>query len=383
MSLPLAAQHGAFSLATHVDHIYLREMGRIYSEGERRTSRTGTDTISLFGDVNMKFDMRAGFPLVTTKFVHFKSIVHELLWMLSGSTNVRYLKENKVRIWDEWVQPETAEYKTLTLEERIAKLPRALREDFDEVTNSMMDDGRSHKFIAETQHNILESHDIPEKELVAGELGPVYGKQWRFWEDTRVLPKDEFLANIDKYNEEGFIFHGNHHNDIVVHRMVDQIARIEHQLKNDPESRRIILSGWNVAMLDEMALPPCHSFAQWFVSNNCSEEGKRYLDCKLYMRSNDIFLGCCFNIAQYALLTLMFAQVHGFEPRFYHHSIGDAHIYANHEDAVLEQMSRAVKHAMPTVKIEGTFNSILDIKAENIVLCDYQYQPAIKAKVAV
>lgn len=383
MNLPLAAQHDAFPMATHVDHIYLSEMERIFTEGERRGDRTGVSTISLFGDVNMKFDMRVGFPLLTTKFIHFKSVVHELLWMLSGSTNIRYLKENGVRIWDEWVQPETAEYKELSRSERIAKLPKSQREDLELVTEQMREDGRSAEFIAEVQEDILSTHDVPEKELTAGELGPIYGKQWRFWEDARVIPKDEFLANIDMYNEEGYVFHGNHHNDIVVHRLVDQIARIEGQLKNDPESRRIILSGWNVAHVDEMALPPCHTLAQWYVSTERNEEGKRYLDCKLYMRSNDIFLGCGFNIAQYALLTLMLAHVHGYAPRYYYHSIGDAHIYANHKDALLEQMSRAVKHAMPTVKIEGEFESILDIKAENIVLCDYQYQPAIRAKVAV
>jgi thymidylate synthase len=261
---------------------YLDLLAKIRHQGSAKGDRTGTGALSLFG-AQMRFDVEDGFPLLTTKKLHVKSIVHELLWFLQGSTNVRYLNEHGVRIWDEWA------------------------------------DDR-------------------------GELGPVYGRQWRSW------PASD----------------GRH---------IDQIANVVQGLKRDPDSRRHIVSAWNVGELDKMALPPCHCLFQFYVA-----EGR--LSCQLYQRSADIFLGVPFNIASYALLTLMMAQVTGLKPGEFVHTFGDVHLYLNHLDQADEQLKRAPR-ALPRMEINPEISSLFDFAYEDFKLIGYDPHPAIRAEVAV
>jgi len=261
---------------------YLDLMQHVLDHGTKKSDRTGTGTTSVFGH-QMRFNLENGFPLVTTKKCHMKSIVHELLWFLQGDTNIKYLKENGVRIWDEWADEN-------------------------------------------------------------GNLGPVYGKQWRSW------------ATVDG-------------------RVIDQIKIAVDQIKNNPDSRRIIVSAWNVGELDQMALAPCHAFFQFYVA-----DGK--LSCQLYQRSADIFLGVPFNIASYALLTLMMAQVCGLKAGDFVHTFGDAHLYSNHMEQTHEQLSREPR-ALPTMKINTEVKDIFSFKFEDFTLEGYDPHPAIKAAVAV
>ena len=261
---------------------YLDLMQHVLDHGTKKADRTGTGTTSVFG-YQMRFDLQQGFPLVTTKKCHMKSIIHELLWFLQGSTNIKYLKDNGVSIWDEWADEN-------------------------------------------------------------GNLGPVYGKQWRSW------------ATADG-------------------RVVDQIKMAVDQIKGNPDSRRIIVSAWNVGELDQMALAPCHAFFQFYVA-----DGK--LSCQLYQRSADIFLGVPFNIASYALLTMMMAQVCNLKPGDFVHTFGDAHLYSNHMEQTHLQLSREPR-PLPKMKINPNVKDILDFKFEDFTLENYDPHPAIKAPVAV
>ena len=261
---------------------YLDLMRHVRVNGVIRVDRTGTGTRSVFG-YQIRFDLEQGFPLVTTKKLHLKSIIHELLWFLNGDTNIAYLNEHGVRIWDEWA-----------------------------------DDN--------------------------GDLGPVYGHQWRSW-PTR---------------------DGRH---------IDQITRLIEEIRTNPNSRRLIVSAWNVADVDHMALPPCHCLFQFYVAN-----GK--LSCQLYQRSADIFLGVPFNIASYALLTLMVAHVTGLKPGEFIHSFGDAHLYANHMDQAELQLARTTA-APPTIRINNDIRDIFGFSFDDFVLRNYQPQPHIAAPVAV
>jgi thymidylate synthase len=261
---------------------YHELLRHILENGTDKTDRTGTGTRSVFG-YQMRFDLSKGFPLVTTKKVHLKSIIYELLWFIKGQTNIAYLKENGVSIWDEWADEN-------------------------------------------------------------GELGPVYGKQWRSWE-----------------GRDG--------------KVIDQITDLLHQLKTNPDSRRMIVSAWNVAELSQMALMPCHSLFQFYVA-----DGK--LSCQLYQRSADVFLGVPFNIASYALLTHMIAQVAGFEPGDFVHTFGDVHIYNNHVEQVKLQLSRTPL-PLPQLRLNPTVNSLFDFQFQDIEILNYQCHPAIKAPVAV
>ena len=261
---------------------YLDLLRYIQQNGTAKSDRTGTGTKSVFG-YQMRFDLSAGFPLVTTKKVHVKAVVHELLWFLKGDTNIQYLKDNGVGIWDEWADAQ-------------------------------------------------------------GNLGPVYGKQWRRWE-----AKDG--------------------------RVIDQVAQVVELLKKDPDSRRMIVSAWNVGELEKMALMPCHTMFQFYVAG-----GK--LSCQLYQRSADVFLGVPFNIASYALLTLMMAQVTGLKPGDFVHTFGDVHIYSNHEEQVRLQLSRDPK-PLPTMKLNPAVKSIFDFTYEDFELLNYEPHPGIKAPVAV
>lgn len=261
---------------------YHQLLQHILETGVYKSDRTGTGTISCFG-YQMRFDLQKGFPLVTTKKVHLKSIIHELLWFLQGATNIQYLKENGVSIWDEWADAN-------------------------------------------------------------GELGPVYGKQWRSWEGA---------------------------NGVVV----DQITDLIHQIKKNPDSRRLLVSAWNVADLPQMALMPCHTMFQFYVA-----DGK--LSCQLYQRSADVFLGVPFNIASYALLTMMIAQVCGLGYGDFVHTFGDVHIYSNHMEQVKLQLSRE-PYPLPTMRLNPAVKDIFGFTFEDFTLENYQCHPSIKAPVAV
>ena len=261
---------------------YLDLMRHVRDHGVRKEDRTGTGTLSVFG-YQMRFDLAEGFPVVTTKKLHLRSIIHELLWFLKGDTNIKYLHDNGVSIWDEWA------------------------------------DAR-------------------------GELGPVYGSQWRSW------PTPD----------------GRH---------IDQITQVVEQIRNNPDSRRLIVSAWNVAEIDNMALPPCHAFFQFYVA-----EGK--LSCQLYQRSADIFLGVPFNIASYALLTMMMAQVTGLRAGEFVHTLGDAHLYSNHLRQTDLQLARE-PYALPTMRINPDVKSIFEFTFEDFDLSGYQSHAHIKAPVAV
>ncbi|MFH0894584.1 MAG: thymidylate synthase [Bacteroidota bacterium] len=261
---------------------YLDLMTRVLNEGARKDDRTGTGTLSVFGH-QMRFNLAEGFPVTTTKKLHLRSIIHELLWFLQGCTNIKYLKDNGVSIWDEWADAE-------------------------------------------------------------GNLGPVYGYQWRSWPDYK----------------------GGH---------IDQITQVVETLKKNPDSRRIMVCAWNVALVDQMALPPCHVLFQFYVA-----DGK--LSCQLYQRSADIFIGVPFNIASYALLTMMIAQVTGLQPGDFVHTLGDAHLYINHLDQARLQLSRDMR-ALPTMKINPDIKDLFDFKFEDFTLEGYDAHPNIKAVVAV
>jgi thymidylate synthase len=268
--------------ASHPEEQYLDLLRLIIAKGVDRGDRTGTGTRSIFGH-QMRFDLRRGFPLLTTKKVHLKSIVYELLWFLRGETNVRWLQERGVTIWDEWADPN-------------------------------------------------------------GDLGPVYGSQWRSWPDGK----------------------GG---------TIDQIAGVVHSIKTKPESRRHIVSAWNPAEVDEMALPPCHCLFQFYVA-----EGR--LSCQLYQRSADVFLGVPFNIASYALLTLMVAQVTGLEPGEFVHSFGDVHLYSNHMDQAAEQLQRAPR-PLPRMTLNPDRTTLEAFEYDDFMLTGYDPLPAIKAPIAV
>ena len=261
---------------------YLNLMQHILDNGAVKEDRTGTGTRSVFG-YQMRFDLSQGFPMLTTKKLHLRSIIHELLWFLKGETNIKYLKENKVRIWDEWADEN-------------------------------------------------------------GDLGPVYGKQWRSWEGA-----------------DG--------------KTIDQISQAVDLIKNNPDSRRIIVNAWNVAELPEMALSPCHCMFQFWVA-----DGK--LSCQLYQRSADTFLGVPFNIASYALLTMMMAQVCDLEPGEFVHTFGDVHLYSNHLDQARLQLTREPRN-LPTIKINPEVKSIFDFKFEDFEITNYDPHPHIKAEVSV
>jgi len=262
---------------------YLDVLEHVLKNGKQRDDRTGVGTLSTFG-MQTRYDLRDSFPVLTTKKLHLRSIIHELLWFLKGDTNIQYLKDNKVRIWDDWADEN-------------------------------------------------------------GDLGPVYGKQWRCWE-----------------TKDG--------------RCIDQISNVINEIKTNPNSRRLIVSAWNAADVENMALPPCHTFMQFYVSND------QELSCQLYQRSADIFLGVPFNIASYALLTKMIAQVTGLKPGEFIHTMGDSHIYLNHIDQALLQLKREPK-TLPQMKLNPEITNLFDFKFEDFELVGYEAHPHIKAQVAV
>lgn len=272
-----------------MDRVYFDLLQTILDRGEHKSDRTGTGTISVFGH-QMRFDLAKGFPLLTTKKCHTRSIIHELLWFLKGDTNISYLKENKVSIWDEWAD-------------------------------------------------------------ASGNLGPVYGKQWRAWETA-----------------DG--------------RTIDQIKNVIETIKTNPDSRRMLVVAFNPADVDKQALPPCHAFFQFYVSGRAADGSGGKLSLQMYQRSADVFLGVPFNIASYALLCMMVAQVTGLQPGEFIHTLGDAHIYLNHLEQVKLQLSREPRPS-PRMILNKNVKSIFDFKFEDFELVGYDPHPAIKAEVAV
>ena len=311
----------------HPEYQYLDLVRNILENGTDKSDRTGVGTRSIFG-AQMRFDLSKGFPLLTTKKVFIKAIIHELLWFLRGDTNIKYLVDNDVKIWNEWAF--TGYLRANDLE---AKLPRYSEEWSAELEN----------FVAQ-----MKSDD--EFAAKYGDLGPVYGKQWRCWEDRNG-------------------------------KCIDQIMAVVEAIKKNPDSRRIIVSGWNVAELENLiadkhsAPPPCHSLFQFYVA-----DGK--LSCQLYQRSADVFLGVPFNIASYSLLTMMMAQATGLKPGEFIHTFGDVHIYNNHFDQVREQLSRQPKE-WPKMLISPDVDNIFDFKFEDFELVGYEPHSAIKAPIAV
>jgi thymidylate synthase len=310
----------------HVDDVYLDLVERIKSEGVQKGDRTGTGTLSIFGH-QMRFDLAKGFPLLTTKKVPIKSIIHELIWFLRGDTNIKYLVDNNVGIWNEW--PYKAYLKKNNIE-----IPKTGSVEWVEGLKQFVE-----KIKADEQFA---------KEY--GELGPVYGKQWRCWKDS----------------ETGLC--------------IDQIQNVIDQIKNDPNSRRILVNAWDVSYIAEMAksgLPPCHCLFQFYVAN-----GK--LSCQLYQRSCDIFLGVPFNIASYALLTMMIAQITGLEPGEFIWTGGDIHLYNNHLDQANEQLSRRNDlRPMPIMKINPLVKNIEEFTIDDFELINYNPHESIKAPIAV
>lgn len=391
--------HHTFNSIHLFDQQYQHNLYRIHNYGERRMDRTKTGSTSLFGQCSHYIDLRQGFPLSALKKVFFKAIKVEGVWFLSGDTNVRFLKEHNVRIWDEWVKPETAVYRPATLKERLAMLTKGQSQSFEEFRADL------DQCIELTAQEVeaamarqLNNWGIPENYLISGELGPVYGDQWRNWENTTIIPSKEWYENGHKYLERDFFEEGYVANGMVISRKIDQIMALEKQLNDERRflrgeldshsaGRRMILSGWNVAKLDEMALPPCHTLAQWSVSPNTDPSGRYYLDCILYQRSADMVLGVPFNVAQYAMFTEMLAAVHGFRARHLTHHMGDAHVYDNLRDEAELLLDRKVQHASPNMHIalRGNEQSITDITIDQIHVENYASWPAIdtRGKVAV
>ena len=369
---------------------YLNVLSYVRQQGIPSDDRTNTGTLSVFGDCNMKFQLMAGneriLPLLSTKKVNFHAIMHELLWMLSGSSRLKYLKDNGVNIWDEWVLPGTEITDPMTHEERLAYCRRKFPNDYADIENVvqlMKEDGRSYSLILRTQEAHMDRVGVPSEKLLDGDLGPVYGAQWRNFEDTRFITAKQWLDDIEGWETRGFKQLGMVRNDInlTIQRKIDQIAELEEAVRRKSCSRRMIVSAWNPARTDEMALPPCHTLAQWSIKKT---DAGHVLDCKLYMRSADLLIGVPFNIVFYSLMTHMLAHTYGLIAGTQYVTFGDAHIYQNHLNQVDLQLSRNIKESnLPRVILSNDKLSILDYTASDIELVGYEHDAFISAPVAV
>lgn len=435
---------------------YLELMKHVREHGRYKQDRTGTGTYGVFG-YQMRFDLTNGqFPLVTTKKCHLRSIIHELLWFLQGDTNIRYLKENGVSIWDEWVKEGTAEYVQMTTEEIKAKLKKRFEVkiivgidiklqqpdiDFsktgDKVTFTITNDFWEECLAAsggdidvvnvahgEVYRRIAEFYGVDTQKLVAGSIGPGYGYQWRSWPTGRNCPTCKGLGELDDAAAGDIMFNRWTCPKCKGKRIetIDQIAKVVETLKTNPDSRRIIVSAWNPAQVDDMALPPCHALFQFYSEPMSRDERlslfwrdekyfehtrrtygdpqeygfddieddtldeygvpTRRLSCQLYQRSADIFLGVPFNIASYALLVMMVAQVTGHAPGEFVWTGGDCHLYANHLEQVDLQLQRE-PHALPTMRLNPDVTNLFEFKFSDFTLKGYNPHPHISAPVAV
>lgn len=372
------------------DFQYKDNIRYILSEGEERTDRTGVRTMSAFGDIGHKIDLRRAYPATSLKRLAFKTMKVETIdWMLQGKCDLKTLKDKGVRIWDQNVKPgtEVYEYKDLCIEDRIKLLTPGQLENFKEFREGLRARGDVNSLeYEEAFDRKFNNWGVPDTErvLVDGDLGPIYGKQWRDWEDLRMVRTNELYGDAwEKYGSRGFEHtpFDNGRGWTLIRRSIDQVMDVDKAIKNRSDSRRIILTGWNVAQLDEMSLPPCHTMAQWYVSQKRDENGLQFLDCKLYQRSADFLLGVPFNVAQYALITEMYAKAHGLRARFLHHTVGDAHIYMNHleQGFVAEIMDRPVIHKAPKLQIKSLEqSSILDFTVGDFSLVGYESHDAQK-----
>jgi thymidylate synthase len=440
---------------------YLEMMGTVHIIGQVKTDRTGTGTRSQFGKM-MRFNLQEGFPLLTTKKIHLKSIIHELIWFLQGSTNIAYLQEHGVKIWDEWAI--THEQVFLSFEERMELWRQGVHRDpfsnamqvekrkWEEADQAMRDsqlqsDEAAKQLLQEMYHtemNILGVRRLREgmTEDMIGELGPVYGAQWRRWQDTKIMHPVNDAVKIEQMQKNGYVHMGDTTYRGVAGKMVvlvkeyDQISDAMHAIKTTPDSRRIIVSGWNVGDVPGMKLPPCHALYQFYVSDLTLEERvalrdavirkdeeqwnseskewmqtemrtyrygrqlysaddeqahaaldshsipRKKLSCMLYQRSADIFLGVPFNIASYAILTHMFAQQADMAVGEFVWVGGDCHVYSNHAEQVDLQLTRSVR-SLPQLVIKRKPDSIFDYKFEDFDVVGYDPHPGIKAPVAV
>lgn len=374
---------------------YLAAMQHIMTNGIDKQDRTGTGTRSIFGQINMEFDLTLNgygvVPIPSTKKILVDKYLHELVWMLSGSSRIEYLLENGVHIWDDWVLKGTEVFGGLLSHADRIRLLQSKKADVFEAFLEMSNKAYlSDVLRLEDQARFMDNAGIPTHELVGGDLGPVYGKQWRETDDTRYIEVADWTANADNYERRGFQvvgrdMHGKH---ITIQRKIDQLAAVEDALRNNVDSRRIIMSAWNVARLDEMALPPCHTLAQWYTYIE-PVSGESVLDCKLYQRSADFFLGCPFNFGFYSVLTHMLAELHGHTAGKLYHTVGDAHIYSNHFDQVRTQLSRQpIPENFPTLTLYSDndgdpYNSVSQFKFSDIKIEGYEHHSFIKAKVAV
>ena len=363
--------------AHHNERQYLSSLALIKDRGELSDNRTGINTISLFGDVNNTYVLtdndKAIVPLLSTKFVKIESIVHELIWMLSGSSRIKYLLENKVRIWDDWVIKGTEVFgPMLNHGDRLRLVRRTGKwEAMEKFTAS----AKTEDELMNLQVQFMDENGVHTHELVDGDLGPVYGVQWRHTKDLRLADDSDQAEN---FHSRGFQQLLKTDQATVFGRVIDQIEQLEHNIRYNPNSRRLILIAWNTARIDEMALPPCHTLAQWRVTN----EG--LLHCKLYQRSADWMIGVPYNIVFYSVLTHMLCHVFNLKAGNLYHSVGDAHIYENHLNGMRTQLNRAIiEDNCPTIGFSKGFDSILDIRAEDIQLSGYSCHPYISLPVAV
>lgn len=428
---------------------YLEALQLVLNKGRFKGDRTGTGTTSYFGH-QMRFDLSEGFPLVTTKKVHLKAVIHELLWFLSGDTNIKYLLDNGVHIWDDWCIPEYKE-EPLTPSERYDLMETDYPDIHDEYLTWSPYKTEEEKLAWCTEHNIPTTRLV----MVAGELGPVYGKQWRSWDTIKIVPEftlsddpDDMLEHHPDYtagakpwtgNEEYYQQLGYEYEDegmsmvggvpvVILCKSTDQIQQAIHTLRTNPTSRRIMVTGWNPALMPIegashqenvenglQSLPPCHTIFQFYAEEltymerqqwaeqNLGDAGlamrghyrdfimeqcdalnvpKYRLSCQLYQRSADMFLGVPFNIASYALLTMMMAQCVNMVPGEFIHTFGDMHVYSNHMEQVHEQLSREPR-PMPKMRINPEVKDLFAFKFEDFTLEDYDPHPAIKGQVAV
>ncbi len=397
---------------------FISNMDYIFKYGEAKSDRTGTGTISVFGMTEWYSLTDSQLPVVTSKKVHLKSVIHELIWMISGDTNISYLKANGVRIWDEWIKPGTEEYGPMTYEEMVDVLDQVQSYRFRELEALGLNS--DYKDPKNTESVFRGIFRIDPVKLVGGDLGPVYGKQWRSIVDTRraVIGKETF--DTSKYTQLGaFINNQTGETEGVWERTIDQLSNIIEILQNDPESRRMVIDSWQVKDLDEMALTPCHHTFQFYTTPMSQEErinwvSKKNLDedeleilnnntndkiqlgrifwhhqvpeyklsCMFVMRSNDVFLGKPFNITFYGLLTHAMCNMLNMEPGELVYAGGDCHIYSNHIEQVKEQLTRKT-HPLPTISFKTKGKDIRELEFDDFIIENYQHEAPIRAKVAI